>query len=72
MKEVEIKERINHIERGLRLLGEDLGKGLEEVRSLKEEIKDIKAEIKAIKIFLGRLNPGFKNQYPEIVKKLKG
>lgn len=72
MKEVELKERINHLERGLRLLGEDLGKGLEEMKRLKGEIGDIRAEIKAIKIFLGRINPDFKSQYPEIVKKLKG
>ena len=67
MKETEIREKIDHLERGLRLMSEEL----EGARKLKEEIMDMKAEIKAIKIFLGRVNPDFKSQYPEIVKKLK-
>lgn len=67
MKETEIREKINHLERGLRLMGEEL----EGTKKLKEELMDIKAEIKAIKIFMGRVNPDFKSQYPEIVKKLK-
>ena len=68
MKEIELKESINHIERGLRLIDEEL----EKVKKMKVEIEDIKAEIKALKIFLSRGNPDFKKQYPEIVKKLKG
>jgi hypothetical protein len=68
MKKIELEERVNHLERGLRLLGDDL----EGAKRLKQEIEDIKAEIKALKIFLGRINPDFKSQYPEIVKKLKG
>ena len=68
MKEIELKERINHIERGLRLFDEEL----EKVKKMKVEIEDIKAEIKALKIFLSRGNPDFKKQYPEITKKLKG
>lgn len=67
MKEVELREKIKHIERGLNLLGDEL----ENVKRLKREIEDIKAEIKALKIYLGRVNPDFKSQYPEIVKKLK-
>lgn len=67
MKETEVKEKINHLERGLRLIDEEL----EGIKKLREDINDIKAEIKAIKIFLGRVNPDFKSQYPEIVKKLK-
>lgn len=68
MKEIEIKERISHLERGIRLLGDDL----EGVIKLKGEIEDIKAEMKALKIYLGRVNSDFRKQYPEIVKKLKG
>lgn len=68
MKEIELKERISHLERGLRLLGDDL----EGVMKIKKEIEDIKAEIKTLKIYLGRVNTNFKNQYPEIIKKLKG
>ncbi|MBI5199019.1 MAG: hypothetical protein AABY78_04950 [Nitrospirota bacterium] len=68
MKEIELKERISHLERGLRLLGDDL----EGIMKIKGAIEDIKAEIKVLKIYLGRVNPDFKSQYPEIVKKLKG
>lgn len=68
MKEIELKERIIHLERGLRLLGDDL----EGIMKIKGAIEDIKAEIKVLKIYLGRVNPDFKSQYPEIVKKLKG
>lgn len=68
MKEIELKERVIHLERGVRLLGDDL----EGIMKIKGAIEDIKAEIKALKIYLGRVNPDFKSQYPEIVKKLKG
>lgn len=68
MKEIELKEKISHLERGFRLLGDDL----ENAMKLKKEIEEIKAEIKALKIYLGRVNPDFKSQYPEVVKKLKG
>lgn len=72
MKEIELKERISHLERGLRLIGDDLENVMKLKKEIKEEIKDIKAEIRALKVYLGRVNPDFKNQYPEVVKKLKG
>lgn len=34
------------------------------------EMDDLKLEIKALKVFLGRLHPEFKSQFPEILKKV--
>ncbi len=36
-----------------------------------EEIRDIQAELKALKLFLARIIPEFKKQFPEIQRKLK-
>jgi len=63
-----LKERIALIERELATLTERL-EGLE--GSLKE-VEDIRLEIKGIKLFLGRVHPDFKNQFPEIMQKIKG
>jgi len=35
-----------------------------------KEIDDLKSEIKGLKIFLGRVHPEFKSQFPDILKKL--
>jgi predicted nucleic acid-binding Zn-ribbon protein len=63
-----LKERIALIERELATLTERL-EGLE--GSLKE-VEDIRLEIEGIKLFLGRVHPDFKNQFPEIMQKIKG
>ncbi len=36
-----------------------------------EEIRDIRAELKAMKLFLARHIPEFKQQFPEIQRKVK-
>ncbi len=38
---------------------------------LDEEIRDIRSELKAMKLFLARHIPEFKQQFPEIQRKLK-
>jgi hypothetical protein len=36
-----------------------------------EEIRDLQAEVKALKVFLARNMPEFKQQFPEIQRKVK-
>ncbi len=63
-----LKERIALIERELATLTERL-EGLE--GSLKE-VEDLRLEIKGLKLYLGRVHPDFKNQFPEVMQKIKG
>jgi hypothetical protein len=58
----------------LMLLEKELSMAAEKIDALKkalEELNDIKTEIKAIKLYLGRVHPEFKNEFPLIVQKLK-
>jgi hypothetical protein len=61
-------ERIKIQEKALSNMADMLKKHEAEVS---EEIGDIQAELKAIKLFLSRHIPEFKQQYPEIQRKLK-
>ena len=46
---------------------------LEELRCIVKDIQDLKLEIKGLKLFLGRVHPDFKKQFPDIKKKfIKG
>jgi hypothetical protein len=36
---------------------------------IEKDIQDLKLEIKGLKLFLGRVHPEFKNQFPDIKKK---
>ncbi|BCB95659.1 hypothetical protein JZK55_05810 [Dissulfurispira thermophila] len=63
---IALKERLGLVEQELKTLTDKVTK-LE--RDLKE-IHDIKSEIKGIKVFLGRVYPEFKTQFPDILKKL--
>ncbi len=68
MKEVVIlQERLALIERELKSVTDKLDT-LE--HSLKS-IDDIKGEIKGLKVFLGRVHPEFKSQFPQIRAKLR-
>ncbi|NWF52448.1 MAG: hypothetical protein HXY47_05130 [Nitrospirae bacterium] len=67
MKEEKIlKERINLLEKEIAILTEKI----EDMESVLKEINDLKLEIKGLKLFLGREHPKFKNQFPEIIKKI--
>ncbi|GAB4413784.1 MAG: hypothetical protein OHK0032_09850 [Thermodesulfovibrionales bacterium] len=63
-----LTERIALIERELATLTEKL-EGLE---AALKEIEDLRLEIKGLKLFLGRVHPDFKSQFPEIMQKVKG
>ncbi len=68
MKEVaRVKEKFDLIEKELATLTDRV----EEISRALREIEDLKIEIKGIKVFLGRMHPEFKNQFPEIMQKLR-
>ena len=62
-----LSERINLLEQEMQTLVSEIQK----LGSVMSEIEDLKFELKGIKVFLGRVHPDFKNQLPEIVRKLK-
>ncbi len=43
---------------------------LEELCRAGRDVQDLKLEIKALKLFLGRVHPEFKDQFPNIMKKI--
>jgi prefoldin subunit 5 len=59
-------EKIDLIEKELATLTDRV----EEISLALREIRDLKLEIKGIKVFLGRMHPEFKNQFPEIMQKI--
>ena len=59
-------EKIDLIEKELATLTDRV----EEISLSLREIRDLKLEIKGIKVFLGRMHPEFKNQFPEIMQKI--
>ena len=68
MKEVaRMKEKFDLIEKELATLTDRV----EEISHALREIEDLKIEIKGIKMFLGRMHPEFKIQFPEIMQKLR-
>lgn len=67
MKDVIVlQERLALVEKELNTLAEKIIK-LEKVL---KEVDDLKIEIKGLKVFLGRVYPDFKSQFPDILKKL--
>ena len=43
---------------------------LENLRRAEKDILDLKLELKGLKLFLGRVHPEFKDQFPNIMKKM--
>lgn len=65
-EEKTLKEKVNLLEKEIATLTEKV----EEMESALNELNDLKLEIKGLKLFLGREHPEFKNQFPEIIKKI--
>ncbi len=67
MKDIIIlQERLTLVEQELKTLTEKvdgLAKAATEAGYLREEIR-------ALKVFIGRVHPDFKSQFPEIIKKI--
>lgn len=62
-----MKEKSTLIEREL----ETLTHKVERILAAQKEIEELKLEIRGLKVFLGRISPEFKSQFPEIMKKIK-
>lgn len=63
---IALKEKLSLVEQELKTLTDKVTKLQENLK----EIDDLKSEIKGLKIFLGRVHPEFKSQFPDILKKL--
>ncbi|MEW6115288.1 MAG: hypothetical protein AB1553_00095 [Nitrospirota bacterium] len=63
-----LQDRVNLLEQELKTLGDKVS-NLE--RSL-EEMDDLRLEMKALKVYLGRVDPDFKVEFPEVLLKVKG
>jgi hypothetical protein len=62
-----LKEKIALIEKELATvteLADDLNAAL-------KDVEDLKLELKGLKLFLGRMHPEFKGQFPEILRKVR-
>ncbi len=60
-------------EENLRLIKQELmtiTTKLDEFCSLEKDFKDLKLEIKGLKLFMGRVHPEFKEQFPSVMKKM--
>jgi hypothetical protein len=67
-EEKHLKEKTVLIEKELATITESL----ERLGAALKDVEELKLEIKGLKLFLGRIHPDFKNQYLEIMKKIKG
>ncbi|MEW6739820.1 MAG: hypothetical protein ACOYU2_04530 [Nitrospirota bacterium] len=63
---IALKEKLSLVEQELKTLTDKVTK----LQGNLKEIDDLKSEIKGLKIFLGRVHPEFKSQFPDILKKL--
>ena len=69
MKEEKIlNEKIALVEKELATIAGSL----ERINAALKDAEDLRLDIKGLKLFLGRVHPEFKGQFPEILKKLKG
>ncbi len=64
--EIALEEKICLIERELATLTQKL----DEMCGSLKDLEDLKLELKGLKLFLGREHPGFKDQFPGIVRKV--
>lgn len=68
MKEERIfKDRLDLLEREIKTLTERL----EALDTALKNMEDLRPEIKGLMLFLGRVHPEFKNQFPGIMQKIK-
>jgi argonaute-like protein implicated in RNA metabolism and viral defense len=64
---IALKERLSLMDQELKTLAD---KVIRLERRLKE-VDDLNLEVKGLKVFLGRIYPEFKTQFPDIIKKLQ-
>jgi hypothetical protein len=66
-QEKHFKEKFALIEKELATITE-LG---DELSAALKDVEDLKIQLKGLKVFLGRMHPEFKGQFPEILRKVK-
>jgi predicted nuclease with TOPRIM domain len=64
---IALQEKIGLLEKELKTLTDKVSKLEERLK----EFEDIDIDLKGLKIFLGRVYPEFKSQFPEIIRKLQ-
>ncbi len=62
-----LKDKIALLEKELVTVTERL----DAANSKLKDVEDIKLELKGLKLFMGRVHPDFKSDFPEIVRKIK-
>ncbi|MDI6727517.1 MAG: hypothetical protein QMD44_01155 [Thermodesulfovibrionales bacterium] len=63
---IALKEKLSLMEQELKTIADKVTK----LQGNLKEIDDLKSEVKGLKMFLGRVHPEFKSQFPDILKKL--
>ena len=66
-QEKHLKEKVALLEKELATVTE-LADGL---CAVLKDVEDFKLQLKGLKVFLGRMHPEFKGQFPEILRKVK-
>ncbi len=66
-EEKSLKDKITLLEKELSTITERL----ESTSAALKDLEDIKLELRGLKLFIGRLHPEFKSQFPEIFRKIK-
>lgn len=64
---IALQEKIGLLEKELKTLTDKVSKLEERLK----EFEDMDIDLKGLKIFLGRIYPEFKSQFPEIIRKLQ-
>jgi hypothetical protein len=57
----------------IRILEKEIGTLTEKLDAMSKDLKemsDLRDEIKGLKLFLGRIHPGFKTEFPGIMEKV--
>jgi archaellum component FlaC len=67
---IALQERLNLVEQELKTLTERVGTLSERLDESLQEKEDLNKEIKGLMVFLGRIYPDFKTQFPAILQKL--
>jgi chromosome segregation ATPase len=65
-EEIILREKISLLEKEIATLTEQL----EKTRTRLADLDDLKDELRGLKVFLGRLYPEFKSEFPEILQKI--
>jgi predicted nuclease with TOPRIM domain len=66
IEEKALNDRLKLIEKELATLSDEFDK----VEAKVKELEDLKDEIRALKVYLGKLQPGFKDEFLSALKKV--